>query len=194
MAPSSCVTATAVVETIVGKMKVVACVNGLHALKLTEKRESSDPIPTSSEVKCVSTSQPDDCVSTGNKHMMQCIDWLEHYFSGRDDDSSVPKLCLTCITPFQRQVYLELMKTKPGETLTYKKLSERSVGYGSAARAVGTAMKDNPFILLVPCHRVVPASSKGVEQVGKYAQGSDMKVRLINFEKTFSSPKPSFAA
>ena len=59
------------------------------------------------------------------------------------------------ITPFQRRVYLELLKIPTGETITYGELAKR-IGCRSA-QAVGQALKRNPFAPDVPCHRVVAA-------------------------------------
>lgn len=57
------------------------------------------------------------------------------------------------ITPFQKRVYLELLKVPAGETITYGELARR-IGCRSA-QAVGQALKKNPFAPEVPCHRVV---------------------------------------
>ena len=61
----------------------------------------------------------------------------------------------TEITPFQRRVYLELLDIPRGQTITYGVLARR-IGCRSA-RAVGQALKRNPFAPEVPCHRVVAA-------------------------------------
>lgn len=61
----------------------------------------------------------------------------------------------TLITPFQRKVYLELLRVPSGTTITYGELARR-IGCGSA-QAVGQALKRNPFAPEVPCHRVVAA-------------------------------------
>ena len=61
----------------------------------------------------------------------------------------------SAITPFQRKVYLELLNVPAGKTITYGELAQR-IGCRSA-RAVGQALKRNPFAPEVPCHRVVAA-------------------------------------
>ena len=71
------------------------------------------------------------------------------------DDIRNKVLHSTCITPFQRKVYLELLDVPAGETITYGELARR-IGCGSA-QAVGQALKRNPFAPDVPCHRVVAA-------------------------------------
>jgi len=57
------------------------------------------------------------------------------------------------ITPFQARVYAALREVPPGSVTTYGLLARR-VGCGSA-RAVGGALRRNPFAPEVPCHRVI---------------------------------------
>jgi methylated-DNA-[protein]-cysteine S-methyltransferase len=56
-------------------------------------------------------------------------------------------------TPFQKRVYDALRRVPPGYVTTYKALAA-AVGCGSP-RAVGQAMKRNPYAPEVPCHRVI---------------------------------------
>ncbi len=57
------------------------------------------------------------------------------------------------ITEFQRRVYAATRKIPRGKVTTYKHLS-RTIGCGSS-RAVGQALRVNPFAPEVPCHRVI---------------------------------------
>lgn len=57
------------------------------------------------------------------------------------------------ITSFQRKVYLALLEVPKGTTISYKELGER-IGCKSP-RAIGQALKRNPFAPEVPCHRVI---------------------------------------
>jgi methylated-DNA-[protein]-cysteine S-methyltransferase len=57
------------------------------------------------------------------------------------------------VTPFQRRVYEHLRRIPRGTVTTYAHLAE-AVGCGSA-RAVGQALRRNPFAPEVPCHRVI---------------------------------------
>ncbi len=56
-------------------------------------------------------------------------------------------------TEFQRKVYQALRAVPPGRVITYAGLARR-VGCG-APRAVGQALRVNPFAPEVPCHRVI---------------------------------------
>ena len=59
------------------------------------------------------------------------------------------------LTPFRQRVYDEARKIPRGTVITYGELARR-IGCGSP-RAVGQALRVNPFAPEVPCHRVVAA-------------------------------------
>ena len=59
------------------------------------------------------------------------------------------------ITPFQSAVYDAIRTIPEGRVATYKQVAAR-IGCRSA-RAVGQALKRNPFAPAVPCHRVIAA-------------------------------------
>ena len=61
-------------------------------------------------------------------------------------------------TPFQRDVWSQISAIPRGRTRTYGDLARR---IGAEARAVGQACGDNPFPIVVPCHRVVAADGLG---------------------------------
>ncbi|KAK4205719.1 6-O-methylguanine DNA methyltransferase [Triangularia verruculosa] len=56
------------------------------------------------------------------------------------------------ITPFEKKVYHLLLTIPPGSFTTYALLSAR---LQSSPRAVGNALRKNPFAPGVPCHRVL---------------------------------------
>jgi methylated-DNA-[protein]-cysteine S-methyltransferase len=87
---------------------------------------------------------------------------------------------LSSVPSFHRAVMRAAMEIPCGETATYGQLAVRA-GRPGAARAAGSAMARNPFVLLVPCHRVVPASG-GIGNYGS-GDGSRMKARLLAWEK-----------
>lgn len=69
----------------------------------------------------------------------------------------------------------------PGQTISYGELSEMITGSKKSSRAVGTAMKKNPFTLIVPCHRVVKSDGG----IGNYSGGKNNHVKewLLRYEK-----------
>lgn len=58
------------------------------------------------------------------------------------------------LTPFRRRVLLALCQVPSGSYTTYLDLSNH---LSSSPRAVGNALRNNPFAPRVPCHRVVAA-------------------------------------
>jgi len=56
-------------------------------------------------------------------------------------------------TPFQRAVYAVVRRVPRGKVTTYRAVAA-AAGCGSA-RAVGQALRRNPFAPSVPCHRVI---------------------------------------
>ncbi|MFI4989520.1 MAG: methylated-DNA--[protein]-cysteine S-methyltransferase [Solirubrobacterales bacterium] len=57
----------------------------------------------------------------------------------------------------QRRVYAATREIGPGETASYGEIAE-AIGAPQEARAVGAALARNPFLIVVPCHRVLAAS------------------------------------
>jgi methylated-DNA-[protein]-cysteine S-methyltransferase len=59
------------------------------------------------------------------------------------------------VTPFQQRVYDAVALIPEGRVSTYKAVAAR-IRCG-APRAVGQALKRNPFAPRIPCHRVIAA-------------------------------------
>lgn len=56
----------------------------------------------------------------------------------------------------QRRVYAATREIGPGETAGYGEIAN-AIGAPEEARAVGAALARNPFLIVVPCHRVLAA-------------------------------------
>ena len=82
------------------------------------------------------------------------------------------------ISPFARDVYRAVAQIPLGEVRTYKWVASR-ISRPKAYRAVGQALKHNPYPLLLPCHRVVASN----EKLGGYVFGVAMKKRLLERER-----------
>ena len=83
------------------------------------------------------------------------------------------------VTPFQRRVYEAAREIPPGETRSYGELAMR-MGSPGGARAVGHALGRNPFVLVVPCHRVLAANG-GLGGFSAHG-GVRTKRRLLDIE------------
>lgn len=86
------------------------------------------------------------------------------------------------LTPFRQRVLLALCQVPSGSVTTYAAMSNY---LGSCPRAIGNALRNNPFAPRVPCHRVV-ASGGGIGGFGGEwgAQGkhASEKVELLKQE------------
>lgn len=101
---------------------------------------------------------------------------LDAYFKGELRQFRLP--ILLSGTPFQQAVWRALQGIPYAETMSYQEIAVRT-GFPRAARAVGRACHDNPFVLLVPCHRV---TGKNHRLTG-YAGGLEVKRALLEFER-----------
>lgn len=79
---------------------------------------------------------------------------------------------------FTKKVYQAVLSIPLGEVRTYKWVAKKA-GSPKAFRAVGSALKRNPFPLIIPCHRVI----KSDKEIGGYSLGKDKKKTLLDLEK-----------
>ena len=78
---------------------------------------------------------------------------------------------------FSEKCYSLLKKIPKGKITTYKEIAHKL--NCRAYRAVGSAMKKNPYdTKKYPCHRVV----KSCGGVGGYAHGLEIKIELLKSE------------
>ena len=90
--------------------------------------------------------------------------------------SDVP-LDLEPFSHFQRTVTTVLRQVPRGEVVTYGELAALA-GRPRAQRAAGSVCARNPFMFLVPCHRVIAANG-----IGSYGSaGTGIKRRLLALE------------
>lgn len=99
-------------------------------------------------------------------------------------------------TPFQAKVYSAITAIPHGETRSYGWVATR-IQAPFASRAVGQALRRNPMMILVPCHRVVPTMGG----LGGFKGQDDpnqpelrVKKRLLDLEDSYRSPTFSFLA
>jgi methylated-DNA-[protein]-cysteine S-methyltransferase len=100
---------------------------------------------------------------------------LDAYFTGRLKTFDLPLYMND--TPFTMSVWRELQAIPYAVTISYSELAQR-IGVPKAVRAVGHANEKNPFIIVVPCHRVIGA--KG--QLTGYRAGLTRKEWLLDHE------------
>lgn len=111
----------------------------------------------------------------------QAFAWLDAYFAGSPSLPALPPLASFEVPPFTNEVLTALQAIPSGDSLTYAELAAKLVGKTRAnqyARAVGQACAANPFLLFIPCHRVL--GNKG-DLVG-FSGGVKIKDYLLNHE------------
>ena len=82
---------------------------------------------------------------------------------------------------FQIKVWEALLKIPMGVVTSYGDIA-RHIGQPSAARAVGTAIANNPVAFLIPCHRVIRKNGT----IGGYMWGAARKQAMLGWEITRS--------
>jgi O-6-methylguanine DNA methyltransferase len=82
------------------------------------------------------------------------------------------------MTPFAKKVYKVVLSIPIGRVRSYKWVA-KAAGRPRAYRAVGQILKNNPYPLIIPCHRVVKSDSS----LGGYVYGISLKKKLLNLEK-----------
>ena len=114
-------------------------------------------------------------VKSTSKVIETASDWLDAYFEGSKEAPDFDLLFLG--TDFQKRVWQLLLEIPYGETITYGELAQKA-GTPKAARAIGVAIGDNPFSIIVPCHRFI---GKDKSLTG-YGGGFDVKKYLLAHE------------
>ena len=101
---------------------------------------------------------------------------IKNIFTGDLKDIDKIKLHLKG-TSFQLKVWEALLKIPMGNLATYGNIAN-NINNPKAARAVGSAIGDNPVAFLIPCHRVIQAT--GI--FGQYMWGAKRKTAMIGWE------------
>lgn len=115
-----------------------------------------------------------------NHHTQIAKKELEKYFHNKDFDFSQIKLDLSSFSGFTKDVLNELKNINYAETISYKELAFRLDS--KAYRAVGTALSKNPYLIILPCHRVIRSDAS----IGRFTSCIDnAKEFLINLEKSY---------
>lgn len=101
---------------------------------------------------------------------------LTEYFAGTRRAFEVPLVPQG--TPFQRRVWSAVAAIPYGETRSYGAIAKQ-IGAPDAVRAVGAANGQNPWPIIVPCHRVIGSDGS----LTGYGGGLPIKRALLEFER-----------
>ena len=145
-----------------GPLLLEATDAGLRSLKLPNGAEHPPPGPPPK--------------GAAARHLAAARRQLAEYFSGRRRRFDVP------LDPegseFERTVWDHLTRIPYGTTVSYEEVAER-LGHPKKGDKVGSANKQNPIPIVIPCHRVVGADGS----LGPYSGGRpEIKWRLLQLE------------
>jgi len=124
--------------------------------------------------------------STGNTEcdppswVCEIIGRVQRHLAGEPQDFADVRFDFSRVPEFVRSVLRAALDVKPGHTATYGELAAAIGQPAVASRAVGAALGDNPWPLLIPCHRVIAATGKMTGFSGP--GGVATKVRLLALE------------
>jgi methylated-DNA-[protein]-cysteine S-methyltransferase len=87
------------------------------------------------------------------------------------------------MTTFSDKVHAICKRIPKGKVSTYREIGNALGGYGQVYRAVGVALKNNPYAPRVPCHRVVCSDGRiGGYKGAKSGRKIALKVSLLKRE------------
>jgi methylated-DNA-[protein]-cysteine S-methyltransferase len=104
-------------------------------------------------------------------------DRIAKLYLGKKENVDLSLLNLSKLTDFSAKVLKQACKIPCGKVDTYSGLAVK-LGCPGAARAVGTALANNPFPVIIPCHRVIRADGR----LGGFGGGLKMKRELLERE------------
>lgn len=148
-------------DTIVGVLYIVASNKGLRSVSW-----SMNDVPMAK-----SLGEKNNTV----KILQLSITQLNEYFLGKRKSFAIP--FDTDGTAFQRRVWKQLSRIPYGQTRSYTEIADQLES--RAVRAVGTANRRNPILIIVPCHRVISASGA----LSGYVGGLAVKKQLLELEQ-----------
>jgi methylated-DNA-[protein]-cysteine S-methyltransferase len=123
---------------------------------------------------------PDAGEAVPPAHVQHVISQIVALLDGERPDLRQAVLDPAAVPDFNRRVYDVARSIPAGSTWTYGEVAER-LGDRSLARDVAQALGQNPFPIIVPCHRVMAAGGKtgGFSAPG----GVRTKLRLLSIER-----------
>jgi methylated-DNA-[protein]-cysteine S-methyltransferase len=113
---------------------------------------------------------------------------LGAYFAEELDTFDLP-IAWERLGAFQHAVLERTAAIPYGETSTYGTIA-KAIGRPDEARAVGGALRTNPWVIIVPCHRVVGAGGELTGYGGGPDTGGrlDVKAELLRHESRKTRP------
>jgi len=132
--------------------------------------------PGVSSTQQVSVSFPYVAASSCSEIVM-IADEIEAFLNGVDIQFSLKVARMDLCSGFQQNVLHVEHGIPRGSVSTYQRIG-RHIGKLNGARAVGNALANNPFPIIIPCHRAIRSN----RSLGGYQGGLLMKRTLLEME------------
>src|SRR5262245_26797680 len=168
----------AVFDTAIGRCGIVWSDTGILGVQLPEAREIDTrrrlfrPFPDARELRPPANAE-------------LAIEAIAAVLRGQANDFSDVALDISGIPAFNQRVYAFTRSIPRGETRSYHEVAAALRASG-AVHSVAQALAKNPFMIIVPCHRVLEAGNTA-DKISQHG-GVISKRRLLGIEGTRLSP------
>ena len=159
-------------DTAIGRCGIIWSSTGVVAVQLPEARE----IDTR---RRIFQFHPEAREQQPPLNTELAIEGIVGLLQGSDPDFSDVSLDAGDVLAFNRRVYEYACTIPRGETRTYHEIA-KALGASGAAHSVAQAIAKNPYMLIVPCHRVLEAGNYA-DRLSPYG-GVISKRRLLSLE------------
>jgi methylated-DNA-[protein]-cysteine S-methyltransferase len=168
-------------DTAIGRCAIAWTTGGIAALQLPEASDGA----TCARLR---RRHPDLGEVPPPPEVVDAIAAIMALLQGEASDLSGIALDMGPVPAFNRQIYEIARRIPPGRTRTYGEIATE-LGDRALARDVGQALGQNPFAIIVPCHRVLGANGK----VGGFSAngGVETKLRMLTIEGAQLGSRPT---
>jgi methylated-DNA-[protein]-cysteine S-methyltransferase len=172
----------AIFETAIGACGIAWGDRGIAAVQLPEASEQKTRVRLQRRFPEAREAPPPPDVQ-------HAVDGITALLRGEAIDLTAIALDIEELPAFNRRVYEVARAIPPGAILSYGEIAAKLGEPPQVARDVGQALGQNPFPIIVPCHRVLAANGKpgGFSASG----GVTTKLRLLTIEGAKTSDEPS---
>lgn len=162
----------AIFDTAIGRCGIIWSSTGVVAVQLPEARK----LDTRRRIFQV---HPEAREQRPSENTELAIEGIVGLLQGSDPDFSDVNLDAGGVPGFNRRVYEYTCTIPRGETRTYHEIA-KALSASGAAHSVAQAIAKNPYMLIVPCHRVLEAGNCA-DRLSPYG-GVISKRRLLALE------------
>jgi len=168
-------------DTAIGRCAIAWTAVGVAALQLPEASDGATVARLRRRHPGLAKAEPPPAVA-------RAIAAITALLKGEKSDLSGIALDMEPVPEFNRQVYEIARRIPPGQTRSYGEIAAE-LGDRALARDVGQALGQNPFAIIVPCHRVLGANGK----VGGFSAngGVETKIRMLTIEGAELGSRPT---